>query len=219
MKEFITSYGTILTIISSWTLVLIGWAIVFNGTKYIASRNESRSILSELSRYIEVRFNESIEFWSIYDKDKIDKIKEKTYFKKNALAISRIKSCNLLLERYGLQVIDKKDFIAIKKVLTLSPDNELLKSYELFEAFRENKILSSNRLCNEVLTSINLAFIDLHPPVKKPILDTLFKKIELKYSFLSKKLNYIKPYFMGLLFSTTIISTYFYIGSLIYPIK
>lgn len=149
MKDFLASYGTLFTIFSSWLLVFIGWIVVFNGTKYIASRNEARSILAELSKIIEERLKVTIEYW--LSVDETDKNKEEIFYKINILAIDRIKSYNEILMDYGLEILNNTEIINMKKVLTLSPDIETLNDDELYESFRRDKVIDSHRACNELL--------------------------------------------------------------------
>ncbi|MGI2046506.1 hypothetical protein [Shewanella oncorhynchi] len=206
MKDFLASYGTLFTIFSSWLLVFIGWIVVFNGTKYIASRNEARSILAELSKIIEERLKVTIEYW--LSVDETDKNKEEIFYKINILAIDRIKSYNEILMDYGLEILNNTEIINMKKVLTLSPDIETLNDDELYESFRRDKVIDSHRACNELLKKIHTVFAKSHTPIKRPLLDSARFKVHLLDSKTKGYLSNIG----GALFGLTIVTVYFFIG-------
>lgn len=205
MIKFLESYGVLVSVGFSFLFLIIGWFILLNGTKYITSRNESKSTLNELNNILDDACKDSTEFWSNFSTKSPS---EKKAFYKNGTVLSvQIKRYKTLLSNYGIDVLESDSTRRIKENLTLGPSNNELGDAKRLAVFMENKTYVANTLFNKVILDNNYSFMKLHKPVHEPILD---------------KFRLFLPRFGawagGCVFGVVVLGVYFYIGSKIYPL-
>jgi hypothetical protein len=191
--EFFKSYGGLLSLI----MLILGWFVLLNSTKYITSRNEAKSFVNDLTCLLEKAFKESIDFWS----DFTNKTNEErnAFYKKNELTIHQIKDYRNLLINYDIYILSAKNIKMIKDNLTLSPESKIIQDIKEDpdkHPFIKSKISMAHREGNKYILSVHKTFIEKYIPTKKPLIDNIFK------------LNFIT----GLIYGVIIIFIYFFIG-------
>lgn len=164
-------YGVLVSATFSFLFLFVGWFVILNSTKYITSRNESKSSLNELNQLIDKTFESSVEFWSEYN-DKTEE-QRRAFIKRSLTIHSQLKRYRKLLKHYGLEVLPENELRRVKNLLTMLPSKDDKNSAKALNLFLEQKVTDSNALCNQLILDNSYAFMHLHTPVHSPALDRL----------------------------------------------
>lgn len=167
LVSFLDDYG----ILISAFLLTLGWFVIFNGTKYITSRNEAKSYVQDYTDLITSSVDNSFEFWGDYLSKKPSE--KNLYIKKNKIVLSKLASYIVLLEKYGLEFNVKKDMFKLKQAYTLTPDTETIDDKDKIDVFLSSKILTCEKTALILIQSINNSFTRKYPPTVTPILHVL----------------------------------------------
>lgn len=167
MDDLISKYGSIFT---SFTLITLGWFILFNTSKYFATRNDAKAYVNELSNLIKEMFDNSVSFWGKYQTNPNLKVEKATFIKQNISNLRHIRSYINLLKNYELNPISTKQVTAIKQILTLMPEDIVESSPEKLKEFCETKINKSTVKSSELILNLHNQYLIQFPPVNKPIL-------------------------------------------------
>lgn len=149
-------------------LVILGWFILFNSAKHIASRAEAKVLINEVSNLIDETFHENIKVWVKVRED--GEFKVSLSLEQNLLKLKKLRIYLNSLNKYGVDALSSKDISRIKKLLTLSPDMETRKDNVSLEKFIVSKIKDTHRIHSEVIDKVHTSFNNCYPPVTTPIL-------------------------------------------------
>jgi hypothetical protein len=192
--KVLNNYGGLISLISL-SIIVIGWFVLLNSTKYITSRNEAKSFVNDLTTLLETAFKESIEFWSVFSKKSTEE--KNAFYRKNNLTIIQIRDYKDLLKKYDIDILDRNTLKKIKDNLTLSPEIDISSDAEKTQSFILKKTSLAHREGSRYILSIHHAFLKKYLPTKKPLIEDIFK------------LNYVSGFFYGVI----IMFIYFTIGS------
>lgn len=171
MVELLKNYGVLVSATFSFLFLFVGWFVILNSTKYITSRNESKSSLNELNQLIDKTFESSVEFWSEFNEKTEEQ--RRAFIKRSLTAHSQLKRYRELLKHYGLEILPENELRRVKSLLTMLPSKDEKNSTKALELFLEQKVTSSNAICNQLILDNSYAFMHLHTPVHSPALDRL----------------------------------------------
>ncbi|WP_440875016.1 hypothetical protein [Thalassotalea sp. PLHSN55] len=193
MTDFFKDYGGLISLI----MLILGWFVLLNSTKYITSRNEAKSYINDLTSLLENAFKESIEFWSVFSAKTVEE--RNTFYKTNDLKIRQIRDYKKLLENYDIIILNSHKLKKIKDNLTLSPETHIIEDPIKLKSYILKKTSMAHREGSKYIHSIHQAFLDKYPPTRKPLIENLFK------------LNYVT----GLLYGAITMVIYFLTGKAI----
>jgi len=156
--------------ISPLIFVILGWFVLFNGAKYIASRSEAKSLINELNDFIDEILTENITFWL-----KVTKSEDicHVFLQQNLLKVKKLRVYEVALRKYNLEVLDYSDLKRIKELLTLTPDSEIRADTSKLKQFVTKKKIETQRLHSKLIDQIYGAFSSNYPPVTTPIFTNL----------------------------------------------
>ena len=164
-------YGPLVSLSGTTVLVFVGWLVVFNGSKYLASRSESRAIflsfLERLSELVEKRVKLASSSTDLVNSSQL--IAESQLA---TISLERLENYKVVLKHYGLDnFISDDDLINLKFLITYIPEKEI-KGKEL-EVLGKRIIKELQSLSDKIERDAHSSYLSLHKPTQKPFLSKI----------------------------------------------
>ncbi|KKL85354.1 hypothetical protein LCGC14_1955580 [marine sediment metagenome] len=175
IKGFLKDYGIFVSIGSSILLVMLGWYVVYNGSKYIATRSEGRAIFLTFLEKLSSIVDERIKFITNTANFGSSSLVNYTA-KQNVIAVERLLNYQSVLLRYGISNFFKEDdFLNLKFLLTYAPAKEDYN--DNFVKFNSSIIENLHKVSAAIETQAHESYLDTHKPTVTPFIKKLSPSI------------------------------------------
>lgn len=165
-------------------LLIIGWFVILNSAKHIATRSEAKIILNDITSSIKEKLEEASNHWVDYRTNGKKPLERAFYLQKSLIFIGYLRQQKELLNNYDIEAFDEEHIVKLKLYLTETPDSEVNEDAIKRQCFTAEKITNLTRQSYSIIKFANNEYTKKFKPTNEPLLKSSAVLVKRWFKFL-----------------------------------